>query len=662
MIFISYFRYPRSLVLVLYLIFLGSCVGAGKYSIEKGDNPGQLEPTFGSETVVILGTNDIHGNLLPQTRKSREPSAEMAVTYTSGGLSVLASFINILRKEFGPRLLWLDAGDQFQGTMESNLNQGEAVVSFFNFQGLSAAAIGNHEFDFGAVNTIGLKQPPENQDPENQKNDPLGAIKTRMKQARFPYLAANIVQRQSLELYRFPNTYPRFIFRVGNLKLGVLGLSTLDTPKTTRSKFIKDLQFTNLLQATQREAKTLRDQGAHIVLLTAHVGLKCDLTRTKAYATSLSKNDTQGECNSADEMVRLLESLPPGTLDGVVSGHSHQIVHHWVGGVPVIQSGALGKYIHLIHLTYDWSQKKILPELSKIEGPIPICTKTFKNQGDCNGDRPPPHKGRGPLIPATFRGQYIVEDQKVLELFKPFVDQANERKSEIITRSLQPLEHRYELESPLGNSVADAMRYVTRADIALMNSGGVRAPLEPMEIFQSGKLQKDVITYGTVFRSLPFDNDVVTLKVSGKELRQVLRISHSGSRGFPAISGAKLKLIDLKYEAPATDLNQDGKLEHWETNRVLEIHVEKPSTTSAVDYLEIEDEKTYSFATIDFLAQGGDDVGWALSQIPPERQTATHLILRDAYVQYLRSLPSPLDHRDWLTPRITFENPASRNK
>src|SRR5690242_20360712 len=101
------------------------------------------------ETVAILGTNDIHGALVPFSLQTREKGGAKPIHYEAGGAAVLANYIQILRSEFGEHMLWLDGGDEFQGSIESNLEKGAPMVQFLNAVGLHAAAVGNHEFDFG---------------------------------------------------------------------------------------------------------------------------------------------------------------------------------------------------------------------------------------------------------------------------------------------------------------------------------------------------------------------------------------------------------------------------------------------------------------------------------------------------------------------------------
>ena len=89
-----------------------------------------------------MGTNDIHGRLLPVT--SEKPDRTIYI----GGLSLFSSYLKTLRKT-EPNLLWLDAGDLYTGTLESQYFEGETISTALNYLGLDATAPGNHEFDFG---------------------------------------------------------------------------------------------------------------------------------------------------------------------------------------------------------------------------------------------------------------------------------------------------------------------------------------------------------------------------------------------------------------------------------------------------------------------------------------------------------------------------------
>ena len=521
----------QKLLVSILLFCLFSCSSTPSQSdrADQADRANQdratHEPRSGLETVAILGTNDLHGNITPLSLKSREKPGIPLINYEAAGLSTLSAYIKKLREEFGNHLIWLDAGDEFQGTIESNLAQGAPMVQFFNYAKLNAAAIGNHEFDFG-----------------------VNSLESRMSEAHYPYLAANISYKETGRPASFPNTFAHALFTAGNLRIGVIGLSTLDTPRTTRAINVKDFNFDELKPAVLREADALREMGAHIVVITSHVGLFCQPGSSPAGHIMRKPSDPQGECGDQDEMVRLLRSLPRGTVDAVVAGHTHQVVHHWVAGIPVIEGGAYGRYINIAYLTYDWAQKKVVTEETRIEGPVPVCAKVFQNQNDCNGDRPAPKNGRGPLVTAQFHGEPVVPDTEVKNLLRSAMEKNETLKAKVLGQAAKPIEMVRFRESELGNLVSDAIRQAAKADFSLVNSGGIRAPLEA-----------GPITFGAVFQSIPFDNEISILRVTGSELRMIFRVAESGSRGFAPFSGLRLKVIDLSQEAPRNDLNGDGK-------------------------------------------------------------------------------------------------------
>src|SRR5690606_6171236 len=105
-----------------------------------------------------------------------------------------------------------------QGSLESNTSKGAPVVQFFNELGVSAATIGNHEFDFG-----------------------LDALRSRMSEAKYPYVIANV--REGDAEVPFPNAVPSLILKAGTLKVGIIGLVTETTPVTTRKVLLESLRF-----------------------------------------------------------------------------------------------------------------------------------------------------------------------------------------------------------------------------------------------------------------------------------------------------------------------------------------------------------------------------------------------------------------------------------
>src|SRR5882672_11143215 len=162
----------------------------------------------GTRTISIVGTNDLHGAL--------------------DRLPLLAGFIANLRAARaadGGGVLVVDAGDLFQGTLESNLAEGADVVRAYNAMGYAASAVGNHEFDYGPEGPAVTAQSVE--------DDPRGALKARVREAKFPFLVANILDDKSGERIKWQNMPPSTLVEVAGTLIGIVGASTEQTPYTT---------------------------------------------------------------------------------------------------------------------------------------------------------------------------------------------------------------------------------------------------------------------------------------------------------------------------------------------------------------------------------------------------------------------------------------------
>ncbi|RYZ96182.1 MAG: bifunctional metallophosphatase/5'-nucleotidase, partial [Proteobacteria bacterium] len=150
------------------------------------------------DQIVLVGTNDFHGYLRPVEAGL---GGEKVIL---GGAEWFAGHVRILEKKYGDKLVLLDAGDLFQGTMESNLFLGKSVVDYYNLLPYRAAAIGNHEFDYG--------------DKKRGGPDYLGALKARMLQAKFPFVQANIFSTATGKPWREKNLSPSTLFEAGGYK------------------------------------------------------------------------------------------------------------------------------------------------------------------------------------------------------------------------------------------------------------------------------------------------------------------------------------------------------------------------------------------------------------------------------------------------------------
>lgn len=566
--------------------------------------------------LVIIGTNDFHGNLQINLEKTKEAEGKTSLMIPIGGAPLIAGYFNILRKKYPDELVLLDGGDLYQGTMISNLFKGEPVVKFYNELRYTALTIGNHEFDYGPEHLERTIAKPS--------EDRFGSIKKNIKNSKAPFVNSNIIDLKSGTQPNWPGLESVLLKTINGVKVGILGAATTETIFKTLKDNVRGLYFENLAKVSLQYSEKLRAKGAQVVILVTHAGTTCGFDLAKSFNAPLELVNFNPEdpniCDKNDELGRVLNQLPPGTLDAVVAGHTHAKIANFINGIPVIESFYYGKYLGRMELYYDQKEKKVLTEKTKIYQPTKFCHKFFRESMDCNPfDHTINHDDQ---VDATFLGEVVTADPAIEKLLSPYATKIQQRSEKIIAHLEETLSFARLEESPLGDLTADAIRYVLKTDVAITNSGGIRTSLESGDV-----------TYGTVFKAMPFDNFLMILKATGKQLKNLIRIGTSGySTGIACLSGVKVTINPSKSSDGEDDLNHDGKKEDWERNRLVSVVLEDGS--------ELIDDKIYTVGTQSFLGDmGGDFYGFVTDQITSENKDIIYTeTYRDAVVHYLEEL------------------------
>ncbi len=533
--------------------------------------------------ITILGVNDFHGAL--DERKvlvatSGGSFAELRV----GGAALLYAYVQKLRALDPEGTIALSAGDMWQGSMESNLFEGRPVVMLDNEIGYDAAALGNHEFDYGPsgpVSLAGRADPPDER---------FGALLDRIKEARFPILSANARPVEA----GAPSFQPWVTIRRRGLKVALVGLSTEDTPNTTQAANVAGLAFDPPATALVKASEEARARGAVLVIAVAHLGGRC---------RPGSDPRDESACAADEEVARVLRDLPPRTVDAFVAGHTHQTIAHYISGVPVIESGAYGLALGRIELDVDPATGTVLR--SSVFPPQPICRDVLVETQSCFPlpDGPAP---RPSVAPASFLGGPIVPDARIDRMLAPFRQEVLGVKSEVIGVAARTLGLSRSEASDAGSFIADEMRAATRrlpdvpdADFALQNSGGIRAPIAA-----------GPITYGALYETLPFDNVLSTIALTGLEIERLLTAVARTGRVFQS-SGLYVEIHGAGLTAQA---------------RAFDLATRKP----------LDPKRRYVVVWNDFLAAGGDGVREALATAPAPEIHPSHR-LRDVVADGLRA-------------------------
>jgi 5'-nucleotidase len=438
-------------------------------------------------TISIVGTSDLHGEVFARNGR--------------GGLALFGGYVNNLRaarQADGGTVLLIDAGDTFLGTVESHLTEGALVVDAYNALGYTAAAIGNHEFEFGQVDPI----PPRLTEP----GDPRGALKALAARARYPLLAANLIDESTGRPVEWANVRPSILVDVQGLKVGIVGVMTIDALYATLAANVHGLRVAPLAPAIAAESAKLRSNGADIVIVASHAGGRCAGFDTPYDLSS---------CDTASEIFEVVRALPPGAVDVIVAGHAHAGMAHIVQGVAIIESFNGGVAFGRVDLTLDRQTRQIVDR--RLFPP-----RMFAEEARGN-------------VPPVYEGQAVVADPRIEEAMRPELQRVQQLRTIPLGVVLDtPIGRAGELESPLGNLFADAIRESTpTADVGVNNNrrGGLRADLP-----------EGPLTFGPIYDAFPFDNRLVTLSVSAATLSDIFANEiRAGRRGWLGISGVRVR-------------------------------------------------------------------------------------------------------------------------
>jgi 2',3'-cyclic-nucleotide 2'-phosphodiesterase (5'-nucleotidase family) len=202
------------------------------------------QPRPETRSLVVLATTDVHGRLRAwDYYDTRADSAR--------SLAAAATIIDSVRLANPGNVLLVDAGDLLQGnpllTVAARRPRREAhpVIAAMNAMRYDAAALGNHEFNYG-----------------------LPVLRNAITQARFPFLSANAVALQG------HTAFPAFtLVRRGDLTVGVVGATTPGVMVWDRDNVRGKLRYVDIIPSVRRAAADARRAGAEVVVAVVHAGL-----------------------------------------------------------------------------------------------------------------------------------------------------------------------------------------------------------------------------------------------------------------------------------------------------------------------------------------------------------------------------------------------------
>ena len=499
----------------------------------------------------IMWSNDVHGGIDRAQATFMNPEFPPQL----GGGASAATLIKMIRSWHTPQRqsLLLDVGDFFQGRPVGTVTKGKAVMDYMNYIGYDAMTIGNHEFDI-------------------LQDD----LEETVELANFPILSCNVIDERTGKIpwYAFPYTV---LNRMG-LRIGILGFTTTDTEKMSFPENIRHIKFLDEKESVTKYVKILREEElVDIVIVLGHAGLPYDveptyLSRYDAKGNPLYAERTAHWGWDAQEIAREVEGI-----DLFIGGHMHRgVPKPWIDPYThtmVIQGYAYGSNLGLITLTID-------PETKTISG--------YES----------PALREGSMI-TLFEDQFIPDD-KAMEMIEAQVAIAEKGMDEVVGYAGVHLSRtNVDAQSPMGNTIVEAMKYMVNADFSFLNLGGVRA-----------EIKSGPVSYRNIFEVMPFDNMVVSFKCNGEFLRRIIETRVEGSRAGLIVAGVN---VIYSKKRPNFDRVTSLKIggEPWDPNKI------------------------YTVVTTDFLMQGNAGLNM-LMQVPEEDITYHQINLRDAIVHYFK--------------------------
>jgi 2',3'-cyclic-nucleotide 2'-phosphodiesterase (5'-nucleotidase family) len=491
--------------------------------------------------VRIVGFNDFHGQLVD--------SASKVDDVPIGGAATLSSYIQRERAGNPNGTVVVTAGDNIGAAPpESTLLRHHSTIAVLDAMGLDLTTFGNHEFDDGYAEAIRIifgdgayaaARAQQGLPPQQRRRRGAGASvdakkgaagvaaakgKTRWPGSPFPWVAANVVYAKTGR----PVLPPYVIKELNGVKVAFVGAVTADLKNVTNAKGIPNIKALDVADSVNRYVPQLQAKGVKTIVVVMHEGGNVDKTdRTKV-----------------DGPVKdIAERLHP-EVDAIVAGHSHDHFATEIAGKQVIHAGNYAKALGVIDFAVDRRTGQVVSGSSRLV------------INDENG---------------------IAPDPKVAALVDRFAKAVAPRTSKVVTTLHAPLTRAANAagETTFGTLIADAQRAHAKADVGLMNTGGVR-----QDIDRTGPL-----TWGELFSAQPFANRVMKLELTGAQLRQVLEEQFGDGSAPPRMLQVSGLTMHLDITRPVGQ-------------RVVKVVMEDGS--------ELDPKRTYSVAANSFIADGGD--------------------------------------------------------
>ena len=479
-------------------------------------------------------------SLVPASVMAEESAQDTIILYTNDvhcaidEYSTLAAYAAQLEAD-GHEVIIIDAGDHIQGEVIGTLTEGSAIIDLMNTVGYDYAVPGNHEFDYGMDVFLNLAQT----------------------EAQFEYLSANFI-----DLTTDTTVFdPYEIIDLGEEQIAVVGIATPESYTKSTPTYFQDEEGNviygfaqdELYDTVQSAIDDAIANGADRVIAVGHLGIEGTTEGWKS--TDVIANTTG--------------------IDVFLDAHAHEVIEEDLyadkNGDEVILSSTGTKFAYFGQLTLS---------ADGVTENTELITPDSVNVESSDAAKAAYDAVQTKIDDYNAEIEYLYE---VLGTAEVELTDTNPSTGEWVQRTS---------ETNLGDFVADAYRTVSGAEIALVNSGGVRAAVEAGEV-----TRKDLMDVN------PWNNEMCVIEATGQ---QILDALEHGARLYPEACGGFLQVSGLTYEI-CSYVESPVILDAQGSFQEIDESMERRIRNVKVNGKAIEAEKTYTVTgSLYMLTQGGD--------------------------------------------------------
>ena len=422
-------------------------------------------------SVKLIAFNDFHGNLQIPNLRVPVPDASQSTGIrfeNAGGVEQFAALVQTLKQQ-NPLNAVVSAGDLVGATpLMSALFKDEPTIEAMNLIGVDFHAVGNHEFDYGVAHLKRLQSGGCEKNVTTGQPDCTG--RPTYAGANFPFLAANVIAESDGK-----TLFPAYgVKAFDGVKVAFIGMTLRNTSQLVRPSGTAGLRFLDEVETVDQLLPELKAKGINAVVVVVHEGGE--------------QSGGINDCIDFRGPAKDIASRLGPEVSVVITGHTHRYYICDVAGKRVTSAGSYGTLLTEIDVDLDRATGRVSRSVAR-------------------------------NIVVKPDGPKAAEITGFVERYKALSEPLEKRIVANVARELSAVSTPAG-ESTLGNLIADAHLSATAspdrggAVIAFNNRGSLRAPIIPDE---SGG-----VSYGALFKTQPFQNDLVVMNLTGAEIKNVL--------------------------------------------------------------------------------------------------------------------------------------------